>query len=223
MEHELWFTALLNNFLPGVANAVRALAGSLFGLSGWAAEDPSKPWTNYMAMEIIALLVIMALPLLVGKLSMAKPGKLQQIFELFYEFIYGQAKDVVGHDGPKHVVMFGTIFLFVLISNLVGIIPTLESPTMFPPVPLGIALATFTYYNFFGIKEQGPINYLKHFAGPVWWLSWFLLGIELISHCVRPVSLTIRLYANMLAGEQVTLAFLNLVPWGVPVIFMGLH
>ena len=223
MEHELWFTAILNNFLPGVASSVRSLPGTLFGLSGWAAEDPSKPWTNYMAMEVLTLIVLMILPLLMMNRSVAKPGKFQQVLELFYQFVRGQAHDVVGHDGPKHVVMFGTIFLFVLFGNLVGIIPSLESPTMFVAVPLGVALCTFLYYNFFGIKVQGPLGYLKHFAGPVWWLSWFLFGIEIISHCVRPVSLTIRLYANMLAGEQVTIAFLNLVPYGVPVIFMGLH
>lgn len=224
MEHELWFTAVLNNFLPGVANAVRALPGSLFGLQGWTAEDPSKPWTNYMAMEILGLLVLLALPLLMGKLSIAKPGKLQQIFELLYEFVRDQAKDVVGHDGPKHVVMFGTIFLFIAVMNLIGIIPPLESPTMFWPVPVGLALATFLYYNFFGFKVQGPVNYLKHFMGPVIWLSWFLFPIEIISHMIRPVSLSIRLGANMLAGEQVTVAFLNLVgPIPITVIFMGLH
>lgn len=223
MEHELWFTALLNNFLPGVANFVRSLPGSLFGLSGWTAEDPSKPWTNYMAMEVLGMVVLMLLPLLVLKWSVAKPGKLQQIYELIYEFISEQAHDVVGHDGPKHVVMFGTIFLFVLTMNLVGIVPTLESPTMFWPVPVGVAVATFVYYNFFGFKVQGPVSYLKHFAGPVWWLSWFLFPIEIISHIIRPVSLSIRLGANMLAGEQVTNAFLFLTHYVIPVIFMGLH
>jgi F-type H+-transporting ATPase subunit a len=202
---------------------VRALPGSLFNLPGWTAEDPTKPWTNYMAMEVLGLIVMMIIPLLVMNKSVAKPGKLQQLFEVIYEFFRDQARDVVGHDGPKHVVLFGTIFLFVLTMNLVGIIPTLESPTMFWPVPVGIAVATFVYYNFFGFKVQGPVNYLKHFAGPVWWLAWFLFPIEIISHLIRPVSLSIRLGANMLAGEQVTNAFLFLAPYVIPTIFMGLH
>jgi F-type H+-transporting ATPase subunit a len=223
MEHELGFTALLNNFLPGVATLIRSLPATLWGLPGWAAENPNRPWTNFMAMEILGLLVLMLFPLLVFKWSVDKPGKLQQIYEVIYEFFHDQAKDVVGHDGPKHIVMFGTIFLFVLVMNLVGMVPGLEAPTMFWPVPVGVALATFVYYNFFGFKVQGPVNYLKHFAGPVWWLSWFLFPIEIISHMIRPVSLSIRLGANMLAGEQVTNSFLNMAPYVVPTIFMGLH
>jgi len=94
---------------------------------------------------------------------------------------------------------------------------------MSPAVPLGIAVATFLYYNGAGIKAQGIVGHIKHFMGPVWWLAPFMFGIEIISHLIRPVSLTIRLFANMLAGEQVTIAFMNLIPIGVPAILMGLH
>jgi len=115
------------------------------------------------------------------------------------------------------------IFLFVVCSNLLGIVPTFESPTMYYYVPAGLAIATFLYYNGQGIQEQGLLGHLKHFCGPMWWLAWFMFPLELISHLIRPVSLTIRLFANMLAGEQVTVGFLGMVPWVVPVIFMGLH
>jgi len=123
------------------------------------------------------------------------------------------------------VVLFLTVtlFVFILFANLLGVIPGFESPTMFPSVPLGCAAATFLYYNAAGIRANGPGKYLAHFAGPVWWLAPIMLPIELVSHMARPLSLTIRLYANMFAGEQVTLAFLSLTYFVVPVVFMGLH
>jgi F-type H+-transporting ATPase subunit a len=82
---------------------------------------------------------------------------------------------------------------------------------------------TFLYYNFHGVREQGPIGYVKHFAGPVWWMAWLILPIEIVSHIARIMSLSVRLYANMFAGDLVTLVFFSLIPVGIPVIFLGLH
>jgi F-type H+-transporting ATPase subunit a len=93
---------------------------------------------------------------------------------------------------------------------------------MFPWVPAGLAFMTFIYYNFMGLRANGGA-YLKHFLGPIWWLIPLMLPIEIVSHFARPMSLTIRLYANMFAGEQVTVAFMRLVPLGIPMIFMALH
>ena len=91
------------------------------------------------------------------------------------------------------------------------------------PVPAGCAMAAFLYYNLAGFRAQGIFSYLKHFAGPVWWLAPLMIPIEIISHLARPMSLTIRLFANMFAGEQVTIIFLGLVPVVIPAVFMGLH
>ena len=94
---------------------------------------------------------------------------------------------------------------------------------MVPAVPLGCAVATFFYYNLMGIQAQGAFKYLAHFAGPMPLLAPLMVPIELISHMARPLSLTIRLYANMYAGEQVTMVFLGLTYLVVPALFMGLH
>jgi F-type H+-transporting ATPase subunit a len=117
---------------------------------------------------------------------------------------------------------FGTIFLFILTANLIGLIPCFESPTQNPSVTAGCALTTFIYYNLVGIQANG-FKYAASFAGPVWWLAPMMLPVEIISHMARPLSLTIRLYANMFAGEKVTMAFLGLTLFPIPVIFMGLH
>ena len=92
-----------------------------------------------------------------------------------------------------------------------------------PAVPLGLAILTFLFYNFHGIRAQGPIGYLKHFAGPVWWMAWLIFPIEVVSHLARVLSLTIRLYANMFASDLVTLVFFSLIPIAIPAIFLGLH
>jgi F-type H+-transporting ATPase subunit a len=152
-----------------------------------------------------------------------KPGVFQQFFEVIWEFLRDQAHDVIGHGSKRYVAMFATFFIFILASNLLGVVPSFESPTMYYYVPAGIALVSFTFYNFHGMREMGVLGHLKHFAGPLWWLAWFMFPLEIISHCIRPVSLTIRLFANMLAGEQVTLGFMSIVPLLVPVILMGLH
>jgi F-type H+-transporting ATPase subunit a len=157
------------------------------------------------------------------RLSVDKPGKVQQVFEVIYEFLRGESEDQVGHDAHKHVGYFATVFLFILFCNLIGIIPGFEAPTMTPSVPAGCALATFVYYNIAGVSANGIVQYLKHFAGPMWYLAPLIIPIEIISHLARPLSLTIRLYANMLAGEKVTVVFLGLTYFAVPALFMGLH
>jgi F-type H+-transporting ATPase subunit a len=212
---ELWLTARFNDYLAGVGNAVNHLVG--------IPEQP-RPWANYIVMELlVALIIVVLFVILRARLSMDRPGKLQHTFEAIYQFLYDQSEDVVGHDGPKYLPLFGTLFIFVLFSNLLGVIPPFESPTMYPMVTAGCAMMAFLYYNIMGISAQGVWNYLKHFAGPGGLLAILMVPIEIVSHLARPLSLTIRLYANMLAGEKVTLAFIGLTYLVVPALFMGLH
>jgi len=216
-EHELWITSLFNNYLAGIGNAALALVGL-------HAENPAKPWANYVTVQILVALVLVAVfAYLKPRLSVDRPSTLQHIFEVIYDFLRGQADEVVGHKGLHYVAFFGTIFLFVLTCNLIGIIPAFESPTMSPPVPLGCAVAVFLYYNLMGMKEHGLFKYLAQFTGPVPAMAPLMLPIEIISHSARLLSLTVRLYANMYAGEQVTLVFLGLTYLVAPAVFMGLH
>lgn len=217
MEHEIWLTALFNRYLAGPADTVLSWVGV-------HPHDPAHPWTNWLVMEILVVAILVLLTaLLRPRLSVDNPGKLQHIFELIYEFIAGQAENVIGERGRAYLAFFGTMFIFILFANLIGMIPTLESPTMFAPVPLGCALATFAYYNVSGVRAQGVGHYLKHFAGPMPALAPLMFPVEVMSNLARPLSLTIRLYANMFAGERVTMAFMSMVPLVVPLPFMGLH
>lgn len=216
MHHELWFTALLNKYFS-------APAEWLLSLAGYHAEH-GKPWNNGYAMLVLAVIIVMVLAaLLRSQLSTDRPGRFQLMIEAVYKFLDDQAHEIIGHGYKKYVPFFATTFLFILFCNLMGVVPGHESPTMYYTIPAGFAIATFLNYNIQGFREMGTVKYLGHFAGPMWWLAWFMFPLEIISHCIRPVSLTIRLFANMFAGEEVTLGFMAIVPYVVPVVFLGLH
>jgi F-type H+-transporting ATPase subunit a len=129
---------------------------------------------------------------------------------------------VIGHGYERYIPYAITILYFILLGNLLGLVPGFESPTASPTVPLGCALLTFVYYNFHGLRVHRH-KYIKQFLGPMWALSWLILPIEVVSHFARILSLTVRLYANMFAGDMVTLAFFSLLPVLVPVVFLVLH
>jgi F-type H+-transporting ATPase subunit a len=158
-----------------------------------------------------------------SRLSVEKPGGSQHLAETMHEFITNQSDQIIGHHSEKFTPFLVALSLFILLMNLIGLIPTFESPTVSPAVPFGCALVAFFYYNLHGIKKQGPLKFLAHFAGPVWWMAWIIFPIEIISTLARVMSLTIRLYANIFAGDMVTAAFFTLMPVGIPVIFLGLH
>ena len=213
-ESEIWITRIFNDYLPGVGNAALHLVGK---------PSEPRPWADFVVMQFVVVLILVVLALVVrSQLSVNNPGRLQHTFELFYNFVHSQAEDQVGHESRRYVAYFGTIFLFILFSNLIGIIPIFASPTKTASVTCGCAIATFLYYNLIGVQEHG-FKYILHFMGPKWWLAPLMFPIEIISHLARPLSLTIRLYANMFAGEQVTLVFLQLTKLLIPVVFMGLH
>jgi F-type H+-transporting ATPase subunit a len=214
-ESELWITRIFNDYLPGVGNAALQLVGR---------HPEPRPWADFIVMQFLVVAILMVIfAMLRPQLSVDRPGGLQHVFEMFYNFVKSQAEDQIGHHWHHYAAFFGTLFLFILTSNLIGLVPILESPTMNASVTCGCALATFCYYNLAGLIAQGPLRYLAHFAGPLWWLAPLMFPIEVVSHLARLLSLTVRLYANMFAGEQVTLVFLNLTKLIGPVIFMGLH
>jgi F-type H+-transporting ATPase subunit a len=213
-ESELWITRIFNDRFADLGNAALRLVGMQTG---------PRPWVNYILMELLVVALLMAVfAFLRTRLSVTNPGKLQHTFELFYGFMRDQSDAQIGPAGRRYLTFFGTIFIFILVSNLIGLIPIFESPTMNAPVTLGCAMATFAYYNLMGIWANG-FKYILQFMGPKWWLAFLMFPIEIVSHLARPLSLTIRLYANMFAGEQVTLVFLGMTYLAVPVVFMGLH
>jgi len=216
MPETLAITRLLNQLFGGIVTSLLHAVG--------LPATPATAINDAFALELLVVAGLIAFFILVRlSLSVEKPNPAQQIAEMIHEAIGGQADQVIGHGYQKFQAWVTCIFLFVLLNNLLGLIPGIKAPTTFLVVPLGLAVPTFLFYNFHGIREQGPIGYLKHFAGPIWWMAWLIFPIEIVSHLARIMSLTVRLYANMFAGDLVTLVFFSMIPLGIPAIFLGLH
>jgi len=218
MPEQLPFTALLNRIFAGPFDALlRALHIE--------PQYPQAPIPNGVAMEVLVVGFLILMFLLVrGRLSVENPGGIQHVFEGLNAFITQQSREIIGHHSEGYTPFLVALGLFILCCNLIGLIPAFESPTgASPTVPLGCAVTAFFYYHIQGVKKQGALHYAKHFAGPMPALAPLMIPIEIISHMARVLSLTIRLFANIFAGDMVTLVFFSLVPIGIPVIFMGLH
>jgi F-type H+-transporting ATPase subunit a len=215
--HELDpITAACNRLFGGLATQIL----HLFHVQPY---DPQFPITRTFTMELLVFGILLLFFVLVRmSLNVEKPGTIQQMAEMIHGFVADQSESIIGH-GSEQFVMFATcVLLFVLLGNLLGMVPGFLAPTSIATVPLGVALWCWFYYHYQGIREHG-VHYFRQFIGPIWQIFFLMLPIELVSHLARILSLTVRLYANMFAGEEVTLVFFSLVPVGIPIIFMALH
>jgi F-type H+-transporting ATPase subunit a len=217
VTHEAWLTQLFNTYLGGLGNWLLAL----FHMKP---ANPAEPWADFMVMQLLVAVILIALfAILRGSLSVDKPGAMQQIFEIIHGFVAGEAEGQIGHHAPRYTLLFETLFVFLIVSNLLGIIPGFVSPTQVIYVPVGCALLVFLYFNWVGIQKHGIVKYSSHFVGPIPWMAPLMIPIEIISTLARPLSLSVRLFANIYAGEKVTLVFLTLTYLVFPAVFMGLH
>lgn len=216
MPHQLWFTEALNHLFGGMVTAMlRAL--------GIEPQYPTAPISNFVAMELLVFVILVVFFLFVrARLSVESPGGTQHIVEILHEYVGKQANDIIGHGYQPFVPFVMAIGYFILLANLIGVVPGFESPTANPSVPLGCAICAWVYYHYHGIRHH-KAHYIKQFMGPVGYLAWLIFPIEVISHLARVMSLTVRLYANMFAGDMVTLLFFSMVPLLLPVVFLGLH
>ncbi|MBN22116.1 MAG: ATP synthase F0 subunit A [Bdellovibrionaceae bacterium] len=146
----------------------------------------------------------------------------RNFFEILAEGLFKLTQNVIGdHDAPRFYPMLGVLFTFIFFSNLLGLIPGFLPPTDNLNTTLALGTFVFIYYNWVGIKEHG-IGYLKHFMGPVLWLSPLMAIIEIASHVFRPLSLALRLRGNIMGDHVVLSVFSDLAPYLIPMIFYGL-
>ncbi|MBN1381968.1 MAG: F0F1 ATP synthase subunit A [Deltaproteobacteria bacterium] len=164
--------------------------------------------------------LVMALLILVSFLATRRlqlvPGTIQNVMETIVEAFHNLLIDTMGEEGKRFFPLIATIGLFILVSNIMGLIPGFESPTANLMTNASMALVVFFLTHVVGVKVHGW-KYLKQFVGPNPWLAPLMIPIELVSHIVRPVSLTIRLFGNIEGGHIVLAVLVILVPLLVPV------
>lgn len=186
---------------------------------------PSVP--AYVSYSWLAMGVLIGTAVAVkNKLSLI-PSGLQNVMEVFADFFLTQSNSNIGHHyGDKFYPLLGTIFLYIMTCNLFGLIPGFESPTSNINTTASMALPVFIIYQFYGLKIHGA-GYLKHFLGPIRSAAAipfmiFMFFLEIIGHLVRPITLSVRLFGNMMAKHLLLIILGILAPWIIPVAILGL-
>lgn len=155
------------------------------------------------------------------RISVENPGRLQLVLEALVGGLLSLLRENVGPKGRSFLGLVGTLALFILVSNLFGLVPYFSSPTVSINMPVGCAIVAFLYYNFQGIRAHGVRKYFAHFLGPSPWLAPVMLPIEIISHLSRMLSLSVRLFGNIFGEELVVVVIAFLIPFVVPIPMMA--
>jgi F-type H+-transporting ATPase subunit a len=217
VEQHFWFARILNDLLGGVATA-------LLTRIGFPPANPLYPIPDYIGGEVLVLLLIVVGALVLrSRLSVESPGKLQHAMEMFLEFTQNLVDDIIGHGARRYVPLIGTLGLFIVICNLMGLIPTFITPTATIQVPVGCAVLVFVHYNFQGIRQHGVLGYLRHLCGPMMAIAIIMLPTEIFSNALRMLSLSVRLWANMMVGGILEQVAISMIPIVVPAGLMLLH
>ena len=193
----------------------------------WVAVTPglqALPAHTATALLVMVALVLFGLRVRARLAAVSDPTvpetglSARNIAEVVTEGITNLAEGVIGHDAGKYVPLFGSLFLFILVANLVGMLPGFTPPTDNFNITLGLGVVSFGAYNYYGVRAHGA-GYLKQFVGPLLVLAPLMLVVEGFSHIFRPASLAIRLYGNMFADHLLLGIFTDLTKVVVPVVF----
>jgi len=183
----------------------------LFFESHWLKEHHlvvvSYSWFVMVALALFSFLATRRMSIL--------PGRFQNVMEVIIGGFDSLLTDTMGHEGRKFFPLIATLGLYILTSNLLGMIPGFESPTANLNTTVSLAIVVFVMTHAVGIKVHG-LKYFKQFMGPVWWLTPLMMPIEIISHLSRPLSLSVRLFGNIMGEDIVLAVVLLLVPLLVP-------
>ena len=183
---------------------------------------------DHVVFSALITLIILVVGLIVRKsLSVENPGKLQIVLEDLVTFIVSVLEGNMGPRGRQYIAILGTLFIFILIGNLMGQIPGLGSPTSNINVPFGCAITLWLYYHWQGVKAHGVIGYIAHFGimpGVPKLMFPLIFIIEIISHLSRVLSLTLRLFGNIFGEHLVVLILASIIPFilPLPIQFLGL-
>lgn len=167
---------------------------------------------------LVIILLFVLSKLATGSLKMI-PSGIQNFMEVVIDGVENMVVETMGEHGRPYFPLIATLAIFILVSNLIGLIPGFFPPTANINTTAACAVIVFLSTHIVGIKHHG-FHYLKHFLGPIWWLAPVMFFIEVIGHLSRPVSLTLRLFGNMNGHELVLMIFFGLAPFLVPLPMM---
>jgi F-type H+-transporting ATPase subunit a len=210
-----------------IVDLVNRLAAWIAASMGIAVAPGAKIVPDHLVMSMVIVLTVLALGLFMrSRLSVDKPGRTQIVLEDLISYVIGMLREDIGPKGIRYLGLVATIGVFIWIGNLMGQVPGLIPATMNINVTLACALIVWLYYHFQGVREQGIISYLKHFAAPPGIpvaLAPIMLPIEVISHLSRVMSLSLRLFGNIFGEKLVVLILASIVPFVVPlpIMFLG--
>jgi F-type H+-transporting ATPase subunit a len=231
-EESTWF-----DYLPGLQRLTELLKHYL------GREDETQSFffragpfgeSHFTLTHVLAVLLVLAF-VTVGAMSfkgamdrggeqaIVPPSKLslRNLFEMLGDALWNLTKNIMGEPAARRYLPFiGALASFIFFSNVLALIPGMIPPTSTLKTNVALALTVFVLTHIEGIRAQGIKSYLAHFAGPIWWLAWLMIPIELISHLARPLSLSLRLMGNMVSDHKVVSMFFALVPLLVPVPFL---
>ena len=222
--HSTWF-----DFLPGYAALREGLHDSMVRTWTWQVFQT----TNFQIVHVLMALVVLVFLSYgafryagavsgSGDAGLVPPPKLgmRNLFEVLADTVLGLMAGVMGEKAAKrYLPLVGTLFMFILFSNLLGLIPGFLPPTDTLKTNLAMSLLVFVLVHAFGVREHG-LKYFKHFLGPIWWLIPLMLPIEIISHIARPVSLAMRLLGNIVGDHKLVLVFFGIFAYALPLPFM---
>lgn len=161
------------------------------------------PWPVYIFYSLVAYLILIAIAAVINANASARnPSRFQIAVELLMDNVRDLLSASLGEGGERHLPLVMTLFLYILVADIMGQVPLLHSPTAATSVTIALGLISFFYVQYVGITSNGILGYLKHFVGPVIFLVWLFLPIEIIGELAKPFSLGMRLFGNIY-GEDV--------------------
>src|SRR5436189_3074053 len=168
-------------------------------------EHPPILRVPHIPDQVLYMWIVMAVLVVVSIVATRRlhlvPHGTQNMMEVILEQFVKELDETIGHDGRRYLPLIATLGLFILTSNLMGLVPGLVAPTANMYTTIACAVIVFCFYHYLGIRKQGFVGYLKHFCGPVPWLAPLMFPIEVVSHLARVLSLSLRLFGNMFAGH----------------------
>jgi F-type H+-transporting ATPase subunit a len=185
----------------------------------WLADAIGLHVGEHVLYAWLVMITLILVGLAAGRNVQLVPRGIQNFMEVFFTAVLDLMEQIMGPKGRAYFPLIATLALFILLSNLFGLIPGFFPPTANVNTNAALAITVFLITHIVGVKEHG-FHYLKHFVGPVWWLAPIIVPIEIIGHLARPISLTLRLFGNMFGKEVVLIIFMTLVPFLLPVPMM---